>query len=158
MEISLAAEKIFNIGNIEITNSIISAFIVVFFIVLGVILIGRKLNIANPGKLQIVLEMLAEGLISQISDVLGMDRTKKIFNFVFTFFVFILISNLFGLLPFVPAIGFELKPETETLEIQAQGFVQAVQAEENTVTEEDAEVVALSEADSHKVSITNCLK
>src|SRR3989304_2071665 len=69
MEISLAAEKIFNIGNIEITNSIISAFIVVFFIVLGVILIGRKLNIANPGKLQIVLEMLAEGLISQISDV-----------------------------------------------------------------------------------------
>ncbi|HLD03935.1 MAG TPA: F0F1 ATP synthase subunit A, partial [Candidatus Dojkabacteria bacterium] len=103
MEISLAAEKIFNIGNIEITNSIISAFIVVFFIVLGVILIGRKLNIANPGKLQIVLEMLAEGLISQISDVLGMDRTKKIFNFVLTFFVFILISNLFGLLPFVPA-------------------------------------------------------
>ena len=173
MEISLAAEKIFSIGNIEVTNSILTAFIVVLLIVLGVIVIGRKLNFANPGKLQIVLEMVTEGLISQISDVLGMDRTKKIFNFVFTFFVFILISNLFGLLPFVPAVGFEHKKEEATHEAQALEIVQTVQAEEVSITEEEqfdtisapaensvaTETTAKAEEiDPNDVSLGTCLK
>jgi len=146
MEISLAAEKIFSIAGVEITNSVLSAVIVVAVIISLTLLIGRNLRFENPGKVQLVLEMLIEALMSQISGTLGMARTKKIFSFVFTFFVFILFSNLFGLLPFVPAIGLQHDGDAATLETNETAVVQA-----ETLTAETEQV----EPD---LTLSGCLK
>ncbi len=105
-EVTIFAEPIFQVGNIEITNSLLTswlAVIVIFFLALAARLKMKKI----PSKGQHVFEVLLEGALS-LTDQVTNDRkvSNKIFPIVFTLFVFILINNLIGLLPFVSAIGF----------------------------------------------------
>src|SRR5260221_3235223 len=46
--------------------------------------------------------MLIGGLLQLSKDILGEVKGRSLFGFCFTFFIFIAISNMFGLLPFVP--------------------------------------------------------
>lgn len=105
-EITIYAEPIFHIGKFGITNALITswlAVIVIFFFALFIRLNMKKI----PGKLQHIFEMIIDGALS-LCDQVTNDRkiTEKIFPFVFSLFVFILINNWIGLLPFVSAIGF----------------------------------------------------
>lgn len=105
-EITIYAEPIFHIGKFEITNSLLTswlAVVVIFFFALAIRLNMKKI----PGKLQHVFEVIVEGALS-LCDQVTSDRkiTEKVFPFVFSLFVFILINNWIGLLPFVSAIGF----------------------------------------------------
>ncbi|MBP9759203.1 F0F1 ATP synthase subunit A [Candidatus Dojkabacteria bacterium] len=100
MEITLAPEVLFAIGNIEITNSVFTSFFVFFIIIVLFSLISSKFKIRNPGKFQLVIEFLIMGLFGMLKDIMGLSKAKSIFGFVFTLFIFILVSNWFGLLPF----------------------------------------------------------
>ena len=105
-EVTIYAEPIFHIGKLGVTNALITswlAVLVIFFFALAIRLKMKKV----PGKFQHIFEVLVEGALS-LCDQVTNDRkiTEKIFPFVFSIFVFILINNWIGLLPFVSAIGF----------------------------------------------------
>lgn len=100
MEITLAPEVLFNIGEIGITNSVFTSIIVFFIIIMLFSLVSLNFKIRNPGKFQLVIEFMIMGLFSMLKDIMGMKKAKSIFGFVFTLFIFILVSNWFGLLPF----------------------------------------------------------
>lgn len=105
-EVTIYAEPIFHIGKFEITNSLLTSWLAVFVIFIFALAIRLKLK-KIPGKLQNVFEVVLDGALS-LCDQITNDRkiSVKIFPIVFSLFVFILINNWIGLLPFVSAIGF----------------------------------------------------
>jgi F-type H+-transporting ATPase subunit a len=54
-----------------------------------------------PGKLQNLAEMVVEGLYNFIVDILGPRYGPRYVPFLGTLFVYILVMNLFGLIPFM---------------------------------------------------------
>ncbi|MBI1888997.1 MAG: F0F1 ATP synthase subunit A [Candidatus Spechtbacteria bacterium] len=107
MEISLASEQITHFFGFPITNTLLLSWVVMgILITLGAVSTYR-LN-AVPRGLQNALEAVIEKLFALVKSVIGTDKdTEKVFPFIVTFFVFILVSNWFGLIPGVGTIGVE---------------------------------------------------
>ncbi len=151
MEISLAAESLFKLGPVEVTNSLLSAFVIVIFLSLLSILISTRLKQDKPGKFQLLVEMLVGGFRGMTKDIVDKSYSDKLFGFLFTFFLFILISNWFGLLPFVGPIVVEHHAEevTHVEDSEAQA----------TVKTEEVEVRELDEEPEHEeVTVGGCIK
>ncbi len=106
MYISLAPEQLFIVGPINVTNSMLSFFLILISILLIAYIGGKKISAFKPGKFQLFFETLFEYFHDTTKEVLGKEFGSKYFAFVFSFFILIIISNWFGLLPFVPSIGF----------------------------------------------------
>ena len=106
MEISLAAEKIGQIGSMPITNSmVLSWFASIFLILIGMIA-TNKISII-PNKIQNFFEMIIEFLFDTANGILENEKATKIyFPLVATLFIFIVTNNWLGLLPGVGTIGF----------------------------------------------------
>lgn len=119
MDISLAPEIITEIAGLQITNAVLSAMIVVLIILLLAVLLGSRLNIQNPSKRQVLTEMVIGGFYNMSRDILGNTKAQRYFSFIFTFFVFILFANWWGLLPFVPSTGI-IHAESHTESSSAQ--------------------------------------
>jgi F-type H+-transporting ATPase subunit a len=104
--ISLPAEPVFQLGPVTVTNALLTSWLAVILIALISFAIRAKLK-EVPGRFQSLFELMIEGALNLCDQVTG-DRklSKKVFPLVFTFFLFILISNWIGLLP-LTAIGID---------------------------------------------------
>jgi len=111
MNISLAPEVLFYIGNIAITNALFTSLFVVLIILIISLMVKKGMNYENPTSIQAIFEVLVDGMYDLVKNVMEEKYAKKIINFVMTFFMLILISNWFGLLPFVPAVSLERDSE-----------------------------------------------
>jgi len=105
-DISLAAETVFHLGPLPVTNSLLTTWVVVALILLGTFILKRRVA-ERPGGFQNVVESVMEGGLG-LMDSVTQDRkqTLKYFPFVFTLFIFIILGNWLGLLPGVGSIGF----------------------------------------------------
>ncbi|OGZ66969.1 MAG: ATP synthase F0 subunit A [Candidatus Staskawiczbacteria bacterium RIFCSPHIGHO2_02_FULL_33_16] len=98
-EISLKAEKLLEINGFIITNSLFSTLVVSLFLMVVALIIYKKINII-PGKLQSVIEMGFLWLLDLMESMLGsMKKAEQYFPLVATIFIFIMASNLSGILP-----------------------------------------------------------
>jgi len=104
MEITLAAEKLFQIGNFPVTNSILTTWIVTL-ILLAFAFFATKNITAVPKGLQNIAEIMVETLQDLVGSIAG-EKTKVFLPIIASFFFFILFGNYFGLLPGVGSIGF----------------------------------------------------
>jgi F-type H+-transporting ATPase subunit a len=105
-EITIYAEPVFNIGNFQVTNSLINSWLAVFVLVVFFVLVRMNLR-KVPGKLQNIFEVILEGAMSLVDSVTNDRRiTNKIFPIVLSLFLFILLNNWLGLLPVVGSIGY----------------------------------------------------
>jgi F-type H+-transporting ATPase subunit a len=106
-EVSLAAEKVFHLGPLPITNSLLATWVVMVILVIGAIILNRKIKKDRPGGFQNLVEMIFEAALG-LMDSVTQDRKQsmKFFPFVFTFFILIICGNWFGLLPGVGTVGF----------------------------------------------------
>jgi len=120
MNVTLAAENLFYIGSFGVTNALFSAFLIFIFLIISIILIARGISYDKPSKFQLVLEMIVGMLFGMVKDILGEERAKSLFGFLFTFVVFILVSNWFGLLPFVPSMVISESEHETKIETKAQ--------------------------------------
>jgi len=101
---SAAAEVIFNIGPLPVTNSMVTSWIVsIILIVVIRMAVGRATLVPTRG--QVVVESLAEGVLDLIEPIVGKKVVKAAFPLLAGFFVFILIQNWSGLIPGVGTIG-----------------------------------------------------
>ncbi|EKD32950.1 MAG: hypothetical protein ACD_76C00108G0001 [uncultured bacterium] len=100
-----AAESIFHIGSMPITNSMINAWIaVVFFVIFGLVM--RKRAEMLPKKLQNAVELILETMINEMDKVTGSRvNTKRFLPIVGSIFFFVLFSNWIGLIPGTGSIG-----------------------------------------------------
>jgi F-type H+-transporting ATPase subunit a len=69
-------------------------------LVLGLLLYGTRTRATVPGRLQALAEMLYEFVRNMAIDQIGPEGAVY-FPFVFTLFVFVLMGNLLGLIPFM---------------------------------------------------------
>lgn len=109
--IVLHAEKIFRIGGIGISNSMLLGWIVSALLVVAFIRVARKVKITAGGKGVSIFELLVGGITDLTADVMH-DRQKaaKFAPFIATIFCFILFNNWAGLLPGVGTITYHGEP------------------------------------------------
>jgi F0F1-type ATP synthase, subunit a len=99
LEISLSPEAVFHIGAFPVTNSLLMMVGVTLFLIVCVIILNRKMKMVPQG-FQNGVEMIFQGALDFV-DTIMMDKakTRKVFPFVFSLFIFILIANLVNFIP-----------------------------------------------------------
>lgn len=149
-EISVRAEPLFNLGPIVVTNSILTAWISTLLIIIFCFLATRAMQM-RPGALQNVLEMAVEGIYNLTESVAGPEWVKRFFAIPATIFIFVLISNFFGLLIGLPLAGVGVCEAHHAAEA-AEGEDHAEAAEGETQAEEEGEVHAEAAAEDEEES------
>lgn len=87
------------VGNdISFTNSALMMVLTVAIICL-VMLIGTRKRAMVPGRFQAIAEILYEFVANLIRDTVG-NEGRRYFPFVFTLFMFILVGNMLGMVPY----------------------------------------------------------
>lgn len=109
-EHTLYAEPVFKIGDFPVTNSLLTSWVAVFFILILALVIRLKLK-KVPAVFQSFMEAVIEGAYNMMDMVTG-DRQKsqKIFPVIFSIFIFILINNWLGLFPGLGSITYHETP------------------------------------------------
>ncbi len=98
-EVTIFAEPIFNLGGFQVTNALLTSWVVVLIIIALVTAVRLKIK-KIPGKLQHLFEIMIDGgyaLCDQVTN--NRALSKRIFPLAFSIFMFVLISNWMGLLP-----------------------------------------------------------
>ena len=101
------AVKVFNVGPVVITNSMMVTIIVTIGIVIFAQLVSRNVT-AVPSGLQNFAEWLVESMYNFLGEILGPKLVKQMFWFFGTIFFFILFTNWFGLVPGVGTVGWNV--------------------------------------------------
>lgn len=106
MHVSITPETIENIAGIPVTNTLITSSIVSFFLIVFFIAASRGIK-ETPKGLQNIAEIIFESIFNMIDGVTGnRKQTYQFFPLVATIFIFIIASNWIGLLPGFGSIGF----------------------------------------------------
>lgn len=104
-ESTIFAEPVAHIGSFTITNSLIMSWTTVLVLVVGFVLVGRRLR-QTPKGLQNVFEILLEEALNLADMVTGSrKKTERFLPITLALFLFILVNNWLGLLPGVGTIG-----------------------------------------------------
>jgi F-type H+-transporting ATPase subunit a len=106
MEISLIPETLGHISSLVVTNTLLTSWVVMVVLIGLGIWAGHKPKL-KPSKKQNFFELVIETIFNFFEEVWGdKAKVKNFFAFLATFFIFILVSNWFGLIPGVGTIGF----------------------------------------------------
>lgn len=118
VHVELAAEKLFDLGPIPVTNSMLTMFIVMGVLLLVFSSITRKADIV-PGRGQGFLELIVEFLLGLVEGTAGKRIGRRIFPLIAGVFIFIAFSNYSGLLPGVGTVGYwEEKDSAEVVSVE----------------------------------------
>lgn len=105
MEISIAAEKLFTIGALPITNALLIGAIVSAILMYCLSRLMQNLR-EVPGGFQNVIEVIFENLLELVESVTqDKKQALQFFPLIATIFLFVLLSNWAGLLPGLGTVG-----------------------------------------------------
>ncbi len=105
VHISFQPEVLVDFSSWVLTNSLYTALIVLIPTMLLIVYAGGKLNALKPSNFELFLEMIVGALYGLVESIMGTKNATKYFAFLLTFFVFILVSNWFPLLPGISSLG-----------------------------------------------------
>ncbi len=108
--ITIKPETITTVGGIDITNTMITSWFVVAFMIIAVFLASRRWELVPRGA-QNVLEAILEAFYGLVVNMAGEKRGRRFFPVVATIFFFVLVSNWLSLLPLFNVIGFTEEDE-----------------------------------------------
>lgn len=93
---------------IGMTDAMITSSVITILICVTAIIISRKISVQQPEGVQNMVEMGLEKLHGFFEGLMGKEMCRKYFPLVGTLFIYILICNYSGLLPFAgKAPGFQ---------------------------------------------------
>jgi F-type H+-transporting ATPase subunit a len=101
--VAAAAEALFHIGRLPVTNSMITSWVVALALIVAIRLAIRQPKLI-PTRAQAVVEGLVEGIFDLIAPIVGKKVAKPAFPLLVGLFTFILIQNWSGLVPGVGTI------------------------------------------------------
>jgi len=103
--IHLAAERVFTLFGLPITNTLLTTWLTIVVIALIAFLVGRNPKMI-PRRAQGFFELLFTSVMDFMTETLeSKDRARRFFPLVMSIFLFILIANLVGLFPGIDSIG-----------------------------------------------------
>ena len=104
IHISIAAETLFMVGPVPVTNSMLTMFIVMGILLIGGSAIARNAKLV-PGRWQSMFEAAASFILDLVESTGGKSFGRRVFPLVGAIFCFIAIANYSGILPGVGTIG-----------------------------------------------------
>jgi len=125
-----AAAPRFQLGPLQVTNSMILTWGIAVFLIVFAQLATRNIK-AVPEGVQNFWEWLVESLHSFLEGIIGPDLVKKTFWFFATVFIFILFTNWFSLIPGVGTVGWGTPDETGHLHHISTPLLRGVNADLN---------------------------
>ena len=131
-EIIVPAEVITRVGFLNISNTMISAWAAMFILLVVCVLATRTMKLIPTGA-QNFVESVVEFLMGQLEDIAGTKNARRFFPIIATFFIFILLSNWMGLLPFFNAIG-----KTEDIGVEVFHYIEEHHVDNEPFKEEIA--------------------
>ena len=107
MQISLAPEILFHLGNFPITNSLLIQVFLTLVLLITTVVVAQNLKFI-PSKLQLIIEMIYTTLYGFVLEAVNNDRynAKKLLPFIGALFLFIILNNLFATIPILSAFNF----------------------------------------------------
>lgn len=102
--LKLAPDVIFYIGPLPVTNTLLCTWVSILVLVLFFYLGTRRRDLI-PRGFQNFAEWGVESLLKMVQGVSGIEKGKKFFPLVATFFLFILVSNVLDVFPGVDTVG-----------------------------------------------------
>ncbi len=149
VHVELAAETLWEIGPVHITNSMFMMFVVMAAILIVFTIIARGAKFI-PGRAQSVVEMIVEFILDLVEGTAGRRIGRRIFPLVAGLFIFILFANFSGLLPGVGTITLDRGDDSHAAEttevVEGEGDSEAVA----TDTEDHA---AAGEEEEHSSAV-----
>ncbi len=127
MHISIAAEPLFNIGSLVITNSLLASIVTTVVLSIFAIIISLTVKL-RPGRLQAIAEE-ALSFILDLAESSGGKAAREFVPLGISLFFFILMSNWIGLLPGFGSIFLE---RIEHGEIETIPLLRGATADLNT--------------------------
>lgn len=115
VHVELAAETLWEIGPVHITNSMFMMFVVMAMILIVFTIIARGAKYI-PGRAQGVVEMIVEFILDLVEGTAGRRIGRRIFPLVAGIFIFILFANFSGLLPGVGTITLDKGDDSHAAE------------------------------------------
>jgi F-type H+-transporting ATPase subunit a len=104
-EISLKAEPLFDLFGLTITNTIFSSILVVITLLAVLIIKSGSFKLVPSGGFQIIFEFIYSFIGDLYTGIIHKDyKNSVLFSLLFCIFIYILVSNWFGLLPFVSSV------------------------------------------------------
>ena len=103
-EIIVPAEQLWKLGPLPVSNTLFTSWIVMGIIVIIAVLCTRGMKLM-PGSAQNFIEAVMQFLLDQVTEIAGEKNGRKFFMVVATIFLWIIMNNWFGLLPFFNAVG-----------------------------------------------------
>ena len=88
-----------SVFHIHLPDHVVMAIFVALLLVGFALWFKSRISVENPGKLQLVLEALVGGVIGMLEETVG-HKGRQFLGLVGTLGLFILVSNLLGLVPF----------------------------------------------------------
>ena len=108
------APTLWHLGPIPITNAMVYTWVIMALIFV-VIRVGTRNMQVIPTGLQSFIELVVEGLENLTKGLLEPKVVRWVFPLIATFFIFIVLSNLLGLLPGIGSIGWGEKDPSSPL-------------------------------------------
>jgi len=106
LTVKLAPYVVGEFFGVQITSTILTAWLTILLLAVLVIVSTRKLKMI-PSKGQSIMEVLVGGLYGFVEDTLENKQVaKRFFPIIATIFIFVLAMNWVGLLPGVTSIGY----------------------------------------------------
>lgn len=107
LEISIATQKLFSIGGIDVTNAMLTGFVGSLITIAILIYVGVMVRLGKYNRFVGLVQWVFEGLINQIDQIIP-DRklARKITPLACTIFFVILLNYWLSVLPGLDAIRF----------------------------------------------------
>jgi F-type H+-transporting ATPase subunit a len=119
VHVSIAAETLFHIGPIPITNSFLTMLIVMAVLLIVGAIIGRSARVIPASRAQSVAELIVEFILSLVENTASSKKAaRRIFPLVAGIFIFILFANYSGLFPGVGTIGVWHEEPAATVDVE----------------------------------------
>lgn len=107
LSIHLKPEILGHIFGIPVTNTLLTTWLVMAVLIITAFFVMKNLRMV-PGRFQLVFEELVSGVYKYVEETLeSPSLARKVFPFIATIFIFILLGNWMGLLPGINSIYVE---------------------------------------------------
>jgi len=147
VHVSIAPEILFTIIGIPVTNTLLTSWVVMVFLIIISIIISRNIK-EIPGKLQSITEVIITKLADFLETIAGSKEVvRKFFPVAATIFIFILCANWIGILPGVGSIGFT-HVEEAPIHLETEGEILPEITEEETEEPQESFVPLLRSVNS----------
>lgn len=142
--IAIAAEPLTSVGGVKITNTMVTSWVVVALILLGILFITSRKWTIVPGGVQNFVESVVEAFYNLVTGIAGEDNGRKFFPVVATIFFFVLINNWLSLTPIFNQIGFFGHNTPVEEQLEDHGYVHGIIFDKKEIGPVDLHLIPFS--------------